>query len=67
MDRVIGVPPPKKVYAQLLARHTHQIYERPITPKASHVVEIMGSHSHLPISNVEGMGSIPPPLNQGLH
>ena len=27
----------------------------------------MGSDDHLPANNVEGVGSVPPPLSQGLH
>ena len=67
MDRVSVIPPPEQVYPQLSARLTLQVYECPIAPKANHAVEIMGSHNHLPISNVKGVGSIPPPFSQGLH
>ena len=62
-----GIPPPKQVYAKLSAQLTLQVYESPIAPKASHVMEVMGSHSHPPINNVEGVGSVPPPLSQSLH
>ena len=33
-----------------------QVYESPIAPKVSHAVEVMGSHNHLPINNVKGVG-----------
>ena len=44
-----------------------QVYESPIAPKAGHAVEVMGSHNHLPINNVEGVGNVPLPLSQSLH
>ena len=40
---------------------------RLVALKAGHVVEIMGIHRYLSINNVEGVGSVPPPLNQRLH
>ena len=30
-------------------------------------MEVIGSHSHLPINNMEGMGNVLPPLSQSLH
>ena len=33
----------------------------------SHLVEVVGSHYHLPISNVKGVSNVQPPLNQCLH
>ena len=66
-DRVSSIPLPKKIHAQLDALLTLQIYKCPITPKAGHVVEVMGSHRQLPISNKEGVGSVPLPFSQGLH
>jgi len=62
-----GVPPPKQVYAKLSARLTLQVCESPIAPKAGHAVEVIGTHSYLPINNVEGVGSVPLPLSQSLH
>ena len=44
-----------------------QVDKRPIIPKAFHLVKFIMSHSYLPISNMEGVGSVPPPLNQRLH
>ena len=44
-----------------------QVDERPIIRKAVHSVKVMRSHCLLPISNMKGVGSIPPPLCQGLH
>ena len=58
MDCLSGVPFPEQFYAQQSALFTLQVYESPIAPKADHVVEVMGSHSHLPISNMEGVGSV---------
>ena len=34
---------------------------------ASHAVEVVKSHRHLPLNNVKGVGSIPPPFNEALH
>ena len=31
------------------------------------MVEVVGSHRHLPLSDVKGVGSVPPPLNEALH
>ena len=28
------------------------------------MVEVVGSHNHIPVSNIEGVGSVPPPLSQ---
>ena len=39
----------------------------PLEAKASHAVEVIRSHCHLLLSNVIGVGSIPPPLNEALH
>lgn len=61
------VPPPEQFYAQLHVWLTLKIDERPIALKASHLVEIMGSQCHLPISNMEGVVSVPPDLSQALH
>ena len=35
--------------------------------KAGHLVEVMGSHCHLPINNVKGVICVLPPLNQCLY
>ena len=42
MDRVRRVPPLEQLYAQLHARRTPQVDDRPITPEASHPVKVMG-------------------------
>ena len=31
------------------------------------MVKVIGSHSHLPLSDVKGVGSVPPPLDKALH
>ena len=62
-DCLDGITPPEQGYAQLSARLTLQVHESPIAPKAGHAVEVMRNHNHLPISNVEGVSSVPPPLN----
>ena len=61
-----GVLPPQHVETQLDARHADQIDDGPFEAKASHVVEVIGSHYHLPLSNMKGVGSIPSPLNEAL-
>lgn len=65
--RLGGVPLLKQVYAHLNARLALQVFESPIAPKTGHAVEVVRSHSHLPISNVECVGSVLRPLSQGLH
>ena len=67
VDHIRHVPPPQQIYNQLYTRLTFQINDRPITSKVGHLMEIMRSHCHLPISNVKGVGSLPPPFSQGLH
>ena len=59
--------PPQHVETQLDARHTVQTDDGPFKAKASHVVKVVGSHRHLPLSNMKGVGSIPPHLNEALH
>ena len=66
-DRLGGVPPLEQFYPQLNARLALQVYESPIAPKVGHMVEVVGSHNHIPVSNIEGVGSVPPPLSQSLH
>lgn len=66
-DGIHRVPPPKQLYAQLHARLSVKINERPITSKASHPVKIIVSYQHLLASNMGGVGSVPPPLSQALH
>ena len=39
----------------------------PIESQAHHAVEVMRGHRHLLFSNVKGVGSVPPPLDQCLH
>ena len=38
-----------------------------IALKIGHPVEVVGSHRHLPVSNVGGVGSVPPHLSQRWH
>ena len=57
----------REIYAQMHAWLALKVDKRPITLKVSHLVEIMGSHGYLSISNVEGVGSVPPPFSQALH
>lgn len=47
-------------------RSTPKVDERPIAPKADHLVKVMGSHRHLSVSNVEGVDSFPPPFSHAL-
>ena len=56
-----------QVYAQLSAQLTPQVYENPIAPKVGQAVEVIGSHSHLLISDVDGVGSVALSLNQSMH
>ena len=62
-----GVLPPQHVKTQLDTWHTFQTDDSPFEAKASHAVEVLGSHRQLPLSNMKGVGSIPPPLNEALH
>ena len=39
----------------------------PLETKAGHVVEVIGSHRHLPLGDMKGVGSVPPPFNKALH
>ena len=39
----------------------------PLEAKASHAIKVIGSHRHLPLSNMKGVGGVPPPLNKVLH
>ena len=57
------IPPPQQFHTQLNARLILQTNQDPIKLQASHVVEALGSDSHLLASNVEGVGSVPPPFN----
>ena len=63
-DGLGRVLPPQHVKTQLDAQHTIQINDGPFKAMASHAVEVIGSHRHLPLSNMEGMSSIPPPLDE---
>ena len=46
----------------------HAIYadDGPLKAKAGHAIKVVGSHRHLPLNNMKGVGSIPPPLNEAL-
>ena len=61
------VLPLQHVKTQLDAWHIVQTDNGPFEAKASHAVEVIRSHCHLLLSNVIGVGSIPPPLNEALH
>ena len=39
----------------------------PLETKAGHRVEVIGSYRHLPLGDMKGVGSVPPPLNEALH
>ena len=62
-----GVLPPQHVETQLDAQHAIQTDDGPFKAKVGHVVEVVRSHRHLLLSNLKGVGSIPPPLNEALH
>ena len=62
-----GVLPPQHVETQLDARHTIQVDDGPFEVKIVHAVEVIGSHRHLSLSNMKGVGSIPPLLDEALH
>ena len=49
------------------ARCTVQTDDVPFEPKAGHAVKVIRNHRHLPLSNMKGVGSIPPPFNGALH
>ena len=49
------------------AWHIVQTDDGPFEAKADHVVEVVGSHRHLSLNNMKGVGSIPPPFNEALH
>ena len=66
-DRVCKVPPPEQVNHQPSARLALQVYDGTVTPKAGHTMKITGSRSHLPLNNMDGMGSVPLPLDKRLH
>ena len=65
-ERLSSIPPPQQVRTQPNTRLILETDRDSIKPYASHAVEVIRSDGHLPASNVEGVGSIPPPLNQGL-
>jgi len=49
------------------AQHVVQTNDGPFEAMAGHAVEVISSHPHLPLSNVEGMSSIPPLLDDTLY
>ena len=67
MDGLSEVLPPQHVETQLDARHAIQVDDGPFEAKVIHVVEVVGGHYHLPLSNIKGVSSIPPPLSKALH
>ena len=67
MDCLCHVPLSQQLYAQLKTLLTLQINDRTVSLKVGHSMDIMGSHCHLPLNNVEGVGSVPPPLSQCVH
>ena len=62
-----GVLPPQHVKTQLDAQYVIQVNDGPFEAKADHAVEVIGSHCHLPLSNMKCMSSIPPSLDEALH
>ena len=60
-----GILPTQPVETQLDARHAIQADDGPFEAKASHAVEVLGSHHKL--SNMKGVSSIPPSLDEALH
>ena len=67
MDGLSGVLPHQNVDAELHAQHVVQTDDRPFAVKAGHAVEVIRSHRHLPLGDIKGMGSVPPPLDKALH
>ena len=57
---------PQHVNALQYTRHAIQTDDGPFETKAGHEVKVIGSHRQLPLGNVKGVGSIPPPLNEAL-
>ena len=55
------------VETQLDAWHIIQVDDGPFEAKADHAVEVIRSHYYLPLSNMKGVSSIPPPLNKALN
>ena len=47
--------------------HAVQVNDGPFKAETSHAIKVVGSHCHLPLSNMKGVSSIPPPLNEALH
>ena len=66
MNGLHGVFPSQHVNSQLDARHTVKTSNDPFKAKANHVVKVIGSHRHLPLGNMKGVGNVPPPLNEAL-
>ena len=57
---------PQQVYAKLYTRLTLQVDDGPMGSQTDHLVEVVRSHSYLILSNMESVGSVPPPLSQSL-
>ena len=58
VDSLNGVLPPQ---------HAVQVNDGPLKAKADHTVEVIGNHCYLTLSNMKGVSSIPPPLDETLH
>ena len=46
---------------------TIQIDDGHFKAKVGHAIEVIGNHHYLPFSDMDGVSSIPPPLNKALH
>ena len=62
MDGLSEVLPPQHVNAQLHAQQVVQTNDGPLKIKVSHAEEVIGSHWHLSLNNMKGVGTVPPPL-----
>ena len=62
-DGLSGVLPPQHVKTQQDARCAVEVNDSPFKAKADHAVEVIGCHRHLPLNNIKGVSSIPPPLD----
>ena len=67
VDGLSGVLPPQHVETQLNTQRTIQIDDSPFEAKTGHAVKVERNHRHLPLSNMKGVDSIPPPFNEALH
>ena len=66
-DGLNGVLSPQHVDAQLHAWHIIQTNDGPLKTKVGQAKEVIGSHRHLLLRDMKGVGSVPPPLKKALH